>query len=68
MLWYLIVLMDIESHHLRVTKISSLDGAVLDKANVVVDPFAVNSSTVLSEISKLAATSPMKDPNTLSPF
>ena len=49
------------------TKTSSLDGTVLDRVNVVVDPFAVNSSTVLSEISKLAATSPMKDPNTLSP-
>ena len=52
----------------RVTRTSSLDGTVLDRVNVVVDPFAVNSSTVLSAISKLAATSPMKDPNILSPF
>ena len=51
----------------RVTKTSSLDGIVLDKVNVVVDPFAVNSSTVLSAISKLAATSPMNEPNILSP-
>ena len=51
----------------RVTKTSSLDGIVLDKVNVVVDPFAVNSSTVLSSMSKLAATSPMNEPNILSP-
>ena len=52
----------------RVTRTSSLDGTVLDRVNVVVDPFAVNSSTVLSAISKLAATSPINEPNTLSPF
>ena len=51
----------------RVTRTSSFDGAVLDRVNVVVDPFAVNSSTVLSAISKLAATSPINEPNTLSP-
>ena len=42
------------------------DDGSLDKVNVAVDPFAVNSSTVLSAISKLAATSPMNEPNTLS--
>ena len=34
--------------------------------NVVVEPFAVNSSTVLSAMSKLAATSPINDANILS--
>ena len=41
-----------------VTNKSLLDDTVFDNVNVVVEPFAVNSSTVLSAISKLAATSP----------
>ena len=49
-----------------VTNKSLLDDTVFDNVNVVVDPFAVNSSTVLSAMSKLAATSPMNEPNTLS--
>ena len=48
------------------TKASLLEGISLDKVNDVVDPFAVNSSTVLSLISKLAATSPINDANILS--
>ena len=49
-----------------VTNTSLLDGTVFDNVNVVVEPFAVNSSTVLSVRSKLAATSPMNDANILS--
>ena len=48
------------------TNKSLLDDTVFDNVNVVVDPFAVNSSTVLSAISKLAATSPMNEPNITS--
>ena len=48
------------------TNKSLLDETVFDKVNVVVEPFAVNSSTVLSAISKLAATSPINDANILS--
>ena len=48
------------------TNKSLFDGTVFDNVNVVVEPFAVNSSTVLSVISKLAATSPMNEPNILS--
>ena len=49
-----------------VTNTSLLDGTVFESVNVVVEPFAVNSSTVLSVRSKLAATSPINEPNTLS--
>ena len=49
-----------------VTNKSLLDATVFESVNVVVEPFAVNSSTVLSVISKLAATSPMNQPNILS--
>ena len=49
-----------------VTNKSLLDETVFDNVNVVVEPFAVNSSTVLSAMSKLAATSPMNEPNILS--
>ena len=42
-----------------VTNKSLFDETVFDNVNVVVEPFAVNSSTVLSATSKLAATSPM---------
>ena len=49
-----------------VTNKSLLDDTVFDNVNVVVDPFAVNSSTVLSAMSKLAATSPINDANILS--
>ena len=49
-----------------VTNKSLLDETVFDNVNVVVEPFAVNSSTVLSAISKLAATSPINEPNILS--
>ena len=49
-----------------VTNTSLLDGTVFDNVNVVNEPFAVNSSTVLSVISILAATSPMNDANILS--
>ena len=48
------------------TNISLFDETVFERVNVVVEPFAVNSSTVLSAISKLAATSPMNEPNILS--
>ena len=48
------------------TNKSLLDGTVFDNVNVVVEPFPVNSSTVLSVRSKLAATSPMNDANILS--
>ena len=48
------------------TNKSLLDETVFDNVNVVVDPFAVNSSTVLSAMSKLAATSPINDANILS--
>ena len=48
------------------TNKSLLDDTVFDNVNVVVEPFAVNSSTVLSVISKLAATSPMNEPNITS--
>ena len=41
-----------------VTNKSLLDETVFERVNVVVEPFAVNSSTVLSAMSKLAATSP----------
>ena len=34
-----------------VTNTSLLDGTVFDNVNVVVEPFAVNSSTVLSAVS-----------------
>ena len=49
-----------------VTNKSLLDATVFESVNVVVEPFAVNSSTVLSVISKLAATSPINDANILS--
>ena len=49
-----------------VTNISLFEEIVFERVNVVVEPFAVNSSTVLSAISKLAATSPMNEPNILS--
>ena len=49
-----------------VTNKSLFDVADFESVNVVVEPFAVNSSTVLSVISKLAATSPMNEPNILS--
>ena len=48
------------------TSKSLFDGTVFDNVNVVVEPFAVNSSTVLSAMSKLAATSPINDANILS--
>ena len=48
------------------TSKSLFDVADFESVNVVVEPFAVNSSTVLSVISKLAATSPMNDANILS--
>ena len=48
------------------TNISLFEETVFERVNVVVEPFAVNSSTVLSAISKLAATSPMNEPNILS--
>ena len=48
------------------TNKSLLDGTVFESVNVVNEPFAVNSSTVLSAISKLVATSPMNDANILS--
>ena len=66
MLWLQIVCLDIESHHLSVTNKSLLDDTVFDNVNVVVEPFAVNSSTVLSAISKLITTSPINDANILS--
>ena len=49
------------------TSKSLFDVADFESVNVVVEPFAVNSSTVLSVISKLGAASPMNEPNTLSP-
>ena len=49
-----------------VTNKSLLDETVFDNVNVVVDPFAVNSSTVLSAISKLPTVSPINDANILS--
>ena len=51
-----------------VTNKSLLDGTVFYNVNVVVEPFPVNSSTVLSVRSKLGATSPINEPNTLSVF
>ena len=48
------------------TNKSLLDGTVFESVKVVNEPFAVNSSIVLSERSKLAATSPMNDANILS--
>ena len=50
----------------KVTKTSRLAVASFDRVNVVVLPLAVNSSIVLSVISKLGATSPINVPNTLS--
>ena len=49
-----------------VTKTSLLEGTSLERLNIVVDPLPVKLSTVLSVRSKLAATSPMNVPNTLS--
>ena len=49
-----------------VTNKSLLDDTVFDNVNVVVDPFAVNSSTVLSAISKLPTVSPINHANILS--
>ena len=49
-----------------VTNKSLLDETVFDNVNVVVEPFAVNSSTVLSVISKLPTVSPINDANILS--
>ena len=49
-----------------VTNASLFEGNSFERVNAVVDPSAVNSSTVLSERSKLAATSPMNEPNILS--
>ena len=49
-----------------VTKTSSLEGTSFERLNIVVDPSPVKLSIVLSSISKLAATSPMKVANTLS--
>ena len=48
------------------TNISLFDVTVFDNVNVVVEPFAVNSSTVLSVISKLPTVSPINDANILS--
>ena len=48
------------------TNKSLFDETVFERVNVVVEPFAVNSSTVLSAMSKLAATSPINDANILS--
>ena len=48
------------------TNISLFEETVFESVNVVNEPFAVNSSTELSAISKLAATSPMNEPNILS--
>ena len=48
------------------TNKSLFEETVFERVNVVNEPFAVNSSTVLSAISKLAATSPMNEPNILS--
>ena len=50
-----------------VTRTSWLDAISFERVNDVVLPSPVKLSTVLSEISKLGATSPMNDPNTLSP-
>ena len=50
----------------KVTKTSRLAVASFDRVNNVVLPLAVNSSIVLSVISKLGATSPINVPNTLS--
>ena len=49
-----------------VTNKSLLDDTVFDNVNVVVEPFAVNSSTVLSAMSKLPTVSPINDANILS--
>ena len=49
-----------------VTKTSWLEGTSFERLNIVVDPSPVKLSIVLSSISKLAATSPMKVANTLS--
>ena len=48
------------------TNKSLFDVTVFDNVNVVVEPFAVNSSTVLSAISKLPTASPINDANILS--
>ena len=48
------------------TNKSLFDGTVFDNVNVVNEPFAVNSSTVLSVRSKLAATSPINHANILT--
>ena len=48
------------------TNKSLFDVTVFDNVNVVVEPFAVNSSTVLSVISKLPTVSPINDANILS--
>ena len=50
----------------NVTNISLFEETVFERVNVTDEPFAVNSSTVLSAISKLAATSPINEPNILS--
>ena len=49
-----------------VTKTSSADGGVFVKVKLVVVPSPVRLSIVLSDISKLPATSPINDANTLS--
>ena len=48
------------------TSKSLFDVADFESVNVVVEPFAVNSSTVLSVISKLPTVSPINDANILS--
>ena len=48
------------------TNKSLFDVADFESVNVVAEPFAVNSSTVLSVISKLPTVSPMNDANILS--
>ena len=48
------------------TNKSLFDVADFESVNVVAEPFAVNSSTVLSVISKLPTVSPINDANILS--
>ena len=48
------------------TKTSLFDGISFERLNVDVDPSPVKLLTVLSVRSKLGATSPMNEPNTLS--
>ena len=49
-----------------VTKTSSAEGGVFVKVKLTVVPSPVRLSIVLSDISKLPATSPINDANTLS--